>query len=117
MYADQKGISHFEDVEVEFALVDFAPPAPPLFLSPFSQALQYAFGILPADWFDVWHPTPKRQFAFYLSGDVEVRVGDGELRRFRTGSVLLMEDTTGKGHIARVLGESDVLTVILQLPD
>jgi len=34
MYADKNGDSHFEDVEVAMSLVDFAPPAPPLNLSP-----------------------------------------------------------------------------------
>ncbi|MBU2536237.1 MAG: cupin domain-containing protein [Chloroflexi bacterium] len=117
IYADKEGVSHFEDVAVKLALVDFAPPAPPVFLSPFSQASQFVFGTLPADWFGVWHPTPKRQFSFFLSGEVEVQAGDGELRRFGAGSVFLMEDTIGKGHVTRVLGGSDVLVAILQLPD
>jgi hypothetical protein len=29
IYADLTGESHFKDVEVELAQVDFAPPAPP----------------------------------------------------------------------------------------
>jgi len=117
IYTDQKGISHFEDVEVELALADFAPPAPPLLISPFGQAVQYTFGILPSGWFGIQHPTPKRQFSFFLTGEVEVEAGDGELRRFGPGGVLLMEDTVGKGHVARVLGDSDVFVVIMQLPD
>ena len=43
VYADENGESHFEDVEVEFSSVDFAPPAPPLDLSAFTPATQYGF--------------------------------------------------------------------------
>ena len=117
IYADPAGISHFEDVEVEFELVDFAPPAPPLFLSSFSPALQYAFSTLPAGWYGNWHPAPHRQFSIILSGEIEVQSSDGELRRFRPGSIHLMEDTSGKGHITRVVGASDVFAAIIQLPD
>ena len=117
IYADQEGVSHFDDVEVELALADFAPPAPPLYVSPFRQALLYAFGTLPADWYGIQHPAPKRQFSFFLTGEVEVQAGDGEIRRFGSGSVLLMEDTNGKGHVARVIGETEASVVLMQLPD
>jgi hypothetical protein len=30
----------------------------------------------------------------------EVTAGDGEVRRFGLGSIVLMDDLTGKGHIA-----------------
>jgi hypothetical protein len=33
IYCDAGGVSHFEDVQVEVAPVDFAPPAPPLNLA------------------------------------------------------------------------------------
>lgn len=116
-YADSTGISHFEDVEIELEQANFAPPAPPIFLSSFNPALQYAFVTLPAGWYGDWHPAPKRQFSLILSGEIEVQTGDGELRRFKTGSIHLMEDTNGKGHIARVVGKSDVFAAVIQLPD
>jgi len=116
-YTDAAGISHFEDVEIELEQTDFAPPAPPLFLSSFSSALQYAFGTLPAGWYGNWHPAPHRQFSILLSGEIEVQSGDGELRRFSPGSIHFMEDTSGKGHITRVVGTSDAFAAIIQLPD
>jgi len=45
VYADENGESHFEDVEVEFSPVDFAPPAPPLDLSAFAPATQSEMSI------------------------------------------------------------------------
>jgi hypothetical protein len=48
---------------------------------------------------------------------MEVRVSDGEERRFGAGSVVLVEDTAGKGHVSRVVGSADVVTAVIQLPD
>ncbi len=116
IYTDSNGESHFEDVEVELKQVDFAPPAPPVFLSSFSPATQYAFISGPAGWYGDWHPAPQRQVFFYLSGELEAEVSDGEVRRFGPGSVVLVEDTTGKGHTSRVVGASSVLMAVVQLP-
>ena len=117
IYADPAGESHFEDVEVELAQVNFAPPAPPLDLSSFSPALQYAFCSFPAGWRGDWHPTPQRQIFFILSGEIAVQVGDGEVRHFRAGSPVLLEDATGKGHVSWVMSKTDVLSAVVQLPN
>ena len=115
VYADENGESHFEDVEVEFSSVDFAPQAPPLDLSAFAPATQYGFLRAPAGWLGDWHPAPRRQIIFYLAGEIEAEVSDGEVRRFGPGSVTLVEDTTGKGHKSHVAGTSDVLSAVVQL--
>lgn len=121
IYADADGESHFEDVDVQLQEVDFAPPAPPLSLSSFKPATQYGFVVFSADrysdWHDSWHPTPQRQLFFVVSGIGEVEVSDGEVRRFGPGSVVLLEDTTGKGHRNKAGSSDDVLTAVVQLPD
>jgi hypothetical protein len=38
-----------------------------------------------------------------LDGAVEIEVGDGAVRRFGTGEVLLVEDTDGRAHKARAV--------------
>jgi hypothetical protein len=45
MYADADGVSHFEDVDVEFALGDYSPPTPPVYVSPFAPAFVLKSGI------------------------------------------------------------------------
>lgn len=47
---------------------------------------------------------PKRQYGITLSGHVEIETGDGTIRRFGPGDVMLAEDTTGRGHLTRVVG-------------
>ncbi len=117
LYTDPTGETHLEDVEVCFERVEFAPPAPPLDLSEYHASTRYAFCRFPVGWYGDWHPTPRRQVFFLLSGGMEVEVSDGEVRTIGPGSIVLLEDRTGKGHISRVIGETDVISAVVQLPD
>lgn len=115
VYTDDEGETHFDDIPVELVSVNFAPPAPALNLSEFFEAKNYGFVSAPPGWFGDWHPTPKRQVFVYISGTMEAKVSDGEVRVFGPGSVTLVEDTTGKGHTSRVIGNQEVNAVIIQL--
>lgn len=115
LYSDEHGESHFADVEIDLTLTDYAPPAPPLELSTTTPANQFGFMNAPAGWASDWHPSSARNIFFVLRGEWEVTASDGETRRFSTGSVLLVEDTTGKGHTSRVVSQTDSLAVIVQL--
>jgi hypothetical protein len=116
IYTDPMGETHYEEVKVPLAPIDFAPPTPPLHLSAFHTATQYGFCRFPAGWIGSWHPTPQRQLFGILAGVVEAQTSDGEVRRFGAGSCVLLEDTTGKGHITRVVGPTEVLSIVVQLP-
>lgn len=48
-----------------------------------------------------WHCAPQRQLIVMLDGEIEIEVTSGETRSFRTGDVILVEDTTGTGHRSR----------------
>jgi len=117
VYADQNGDTHFEDVEVGMSLTNFAPPAPPVDVSPLMPSTIVAFLSAPAGWYGPPHPAPRRQFLFVLTGELEGAVSDGEVRRVGPGSVMLLEDTWGKGHSTRVVGKDSALGAIVQLPD
>jgi quercetin dioxygenase-like cupin family protein len=116
VYADQSGDTHFEDVDIDMPLADFAPPAPRVHLSAFVESAGVGFLCLPRGWTSPPHSSPRRQFVFVLSGEGEAEVSD-EVRRVGPGAVVLLEDTTGKGHIARVIGDKDVLLAVVQLPE
>jgi quercetin dioxygenase-like cupin family protein len=113
LYASEDGESHFEQVEVELSLADYAPPAPPLKLSDTRAATQFGVMEAPAGWTSDWHPSSARNLFVVLSGEWEVTASDGESRRFDEGSVLLVDDTRGKGHTSRVISESLALMVKL----
>ena len=54
-----------------------------------------------ADYDYDWHCAPQRQLIVLLDGAIEIEVGSGEKRRFSGGDILLVEDTTGRGHRTR----------------
>jgi hypothetical protein len=116
IYCDATGESHFEDVSVPVAPVNLAPPAPPLNLAAPMRAERVILGEVPPAWASTWHPAPQRQFYFQLSGTLEVKVSDGQVRQFSPGSLVLLEDTMGEGHCTRVLGSAVVKAVFVQLP-
>ena len=49
------------------------------------------------------HVAPRRQLAVILMGVLEVECGGGEVQRFGPRTIVLLEDTTGAGHITRVV--------------
>jgi hypothetical protein len=116
LYADIEGDTHFEEVEFEFERTDLVPPAPPVFMTRLATADRYGFELVPAGWRGDPHPVPQRLLAVYLSGTGTIEASDGEVRELVPGTILLAEDTTGKGHISRVTGEEDMLVLIVILP-
>jgi hypothetical protein len=54
---------------------------------------------------------------FHLAGQVEGETSDGERRVIGPGTIVLLEDTTGRGHRSRVLGTEHVVIGVVQLED
>jgi len=63
---------------------------------------------------DDWHCAPRRQYVITLSGRGEIEVAGGKKIISAPGHIDLVEDTTGKGHITKIVGTEDRVT--LQLP-
>jgi len=63
-----------------------------------------------------WHVAPRRQFIICLTGEAEVTAGSGEVRHLKPGGVLLVEDTSGKGHITRSVGSVDHIAIVVPAP-
>ncbi len=116
IWADEDGESHFEDIEPAFMETDFVPPAPPVLLTPQEPADGYVIERVPPGWHGDWHPAPGRVLAIYLTGLGDIESSDGEVRSLEPGTILLAEDTTGKGHATRVTGTEEMLVVIIALP-
>lgn len=118
LFTDEHGESHFEEIDVALMPVDFAPPAAPLNVGTLFSAARCSFLHVPVDWHgQILHPSPQRQLLCNLRGEFEVTSSDGAVRRFPAGSVLLLEDTTGKGHSTRVTSDDDVLLIAVTLAD
>lgn len=115
IYSDPAGDSHFEDIDLELKSVDIAPPAPPVNLSAAMESERVILMSFPPGWHGDWPPAPRRQLSFQLSGELEVQVSDWGIRAFPDGSISLLEDVSGKGHVTRVLGDVEVRGAIVQL--
>ncbi len=115
IYASSDGESHFGDSELEFAPDDFAPPAPPLDTTEFVKAKNFGYIRCPPGWFGDWHPSPERQVMLVLTGTWELSVSDGETRILTPGSITILDDTEGKGHQTRIVGENDGIVAVVQL--
>jgi quercetin dioxygenase-like cupin family protein len=64
-----------------------------------------------------WHNAPRRQYVITLSGQGEVELAGGKKIHMSPGNIELAEDTTGKGHITRTIGNEDRITLTLPLSD
>ena len=110
VYADERGESHFADQEVE--LRDAGPIG---HLSEPVPAKSVMFRRNDPGYDYDWHVAPQRQFIILLDGVIEIEVSDGARRTFRGGEVLLVEDTTGRGHRTRHLEPRERRSVFIVL--
>ncbi len=98
LYVDERGESHFDEVEVELTESTRAGR-----LSARVPATGIIFLEVPPDYDLDWHPAPRRQYIINLDAGVQLTASDGETRRIGAGEVILVEDTWGKGHRSRAV--------------
>jgi len=67
--------------------------------------------------FSDYHTAPRRQYVVNLSGIAEFETADGSKRRLVPGDVLVAEDLTGHGHIARSVGTEFRVSLAVPLAD
>jgi len=115
IYSDASGVSHFQDVTVQAA----GAPSAGVVTSDAVPVTGLIFRRVCAGSSPAWHVAPRRQFIVHVAGEVDVEVSDGEVRRFSPGSVVLVEDTHGTGHITRAVDgmPRTTLFIALQEPD
>lgn len=115
LYASEDGESHVEDIEATYSSIVYAPPAPALDVSEPVDATRHVMMRFPVGWTSELHPTPRRQLFVVLSGVLEGETSGGTVMTFKAGDVLLMEDTTGKGHTVKTIGGEDALALMVHL--
>ena len=98
LYVDDKGISHFRDIEVEWA-----ETTPGGQLSKRLPATGIIFRKVQPTYDLDWHPAPRRLYIINLDAGVEITAGVGEARVIGAGEVILVEDVTGQGHKSKAI--------------
>ena len=58
---------------------------------------------------------PRRQYVISLAGGISITASDGETRHIGAGEIVLVEDTTGKGHITRSSGDKPRHTIFVPI--
>jgi hypothetical protein len=113
IYADANGETHMEEIDVSLRPREIFKGNLPLRISDTLAASGCSFCRVPAGMREVnWHNPPRRKLVIWLTGEVEFQTSDGDIRRVMAGSVVLAEDTTGKGHISRHPAEGQLLVFV-----
>jgi quercetin dioxygenase-like cupin family protein len=113
VYADAKGASHFREEHFDFS--------PGRDGDSFIHVLGAKGGAtllrLKAGAVEDWHNAPQAWYLVVLQGASEVTTSDGQVRQFGPGSVILLDDTVGKGHQTRVVGKVDHIAAVIPVLD
>lgn len=112
LYCDPNGESHLEDCDLVMQEQDYAPPADPLLVSEHFPASAFHIIEMPVGWVGNWHHAPHRQWLTLLAGTAEIRASDGAQRTLRTGDLLLVEDTVGRGHYDLNTGDTPMVLAV-----
>jgi hypothetical protein len=111
VYSDSNGDSHFEEVSIplqeagSIGRLSATIPANGVIFREVEPTYDWNF-----------HTAPQKQYIILLDGEIEIETSLGEKRNFKAGEVLLMEDTTGKGHKTRNLQPIKRKSIFITLP-
>lgn len=111
VYSDSKGDSHFEEIHIPLKdagnigkLSDVLPASGMIF-----REVEPTY-----DW--DFHTAPQKQYIILLDGEIEIETSLGDKRIFKAGEILLVEDTTGKGHKTKNLQPLKRRSLFITLP-
>lgn len=93
IYNDNNGDSHFEDVNIllsDHGIIGQLSEIYPV------KSVQFRENGPDYNW--DFHTAPDRQFIILLDGEIEITTSLGEVRNFKGGDIILVEDIKGKGH-------------------
>ena len=112
IFTGPDGKTHAEQIDVKLA-----PGGGSGELSEMAKVTGLQFRRQAPNYFQDWHPAPRRQYVITLSGQGEVELDGGKKIPLGPGHILLAEDVTGKGHISRGVGSEDRISLFIPLAD
>lgn len=111
LFSDSNGDSQFGEMQVELKDAGMIGR-----LSEEIPAKGIIFREVDKDYDWTFHNAPQRQFLILLDGEIEIETSLGEKRIFKDGDILLLEDTTGKGHRTRNTKAIKRKSIFITLP-
>jgi hypothetical protein len=112
IFTGPDGKTHAEQIDVKLA-----PGGGSGELSEMAKVTGLQFRRQAPNYFQDWHPAPRRQYVVTLSGQGEIELDGGKKIPLGPGHILLAEDVTGKGHISRGVGSEDRISLFIPLAD
>lgn len=110
VYSDVNGHSHFKDISIpltakgEIGFLSEAEKAGTILFRKVTGSYNYDF-----------HNAPERQYIVLMDGAIEIETSLGDKRIFNAGQVLLVEDTTGKGHRTKNINDAVRSSIFITL--
>jgi quercetin dioxygenase-like cupin family protein len=113
LYTGADGVSHFERVPAKFS------PAPDASQGveqsePLLTTKSYLVRCAPG-FFSDWHNADVRRYVITISGRAEIEITGGQKFIAQPGDVAFAEDLTGKGHIFRVIGNTEWVAMFVDM--
>lgn len=112
IYSDSNGNSHFEEITIPLEEAGSIGK-----LSAVYPAKGVVFREVEPTYDWNFHTAPQKQYIILLDGEIEIETSLGDKRIFKAGEVLLVEDTTGKGHKTRNLQPIKRKSLFITLPE
>ena len=111
LYSASNGVTRFEDVFIplndagEIGKLSAGLPVSSIIFREVEATYDYDF-----------HNAPQAQYLVLIDGAIEIETSLGEKRQFKSGDVLLLEDTEGKGHRTRNLQPIKRRSIFITVP-
>jgi quercetin dioxygenase-like cupin family protein len=112
LYTGPDGQTHAEDMDLKLIA---RPGAELQEQSEMFKAVGARFVRAAPGYFEDWHNPERRQYLITISGRGEIEVAGGQKIPLVPGRIVLVEDTTGKGHRTRTLGNEDRVSINVPL--
>ena len=118
LYTDTDGRAKFREEEVPLA-----EGTPQSMLSALFPSAGYQLRESPVGFRSEWHCTPRPQWVFVLSGEMQIGLQDGSVRSFQAGEHFFSADTLPEGarfdpkvhgHWSRQAGDNPLVTLFVK---
>ena len=96
IWSDAAGDTHIEEIKLSDKKRAKIPGA----------LVDFHLGAVPPEAATKLHAAPDHEFAVTVSGTIDLQASDGSKAHLAAGDIAYLDDTTGKGHTAKVEGGS-----------
>ena len=115
LFSGPDGESYYDTIEFPESMANAPPPAAPHWFTLPETAKSWVHIRCPAGWDGGLHPAPRRQIVICTAGSIRVTSSLGDARELKPGDAVLLEDTTGKGHVSEVSSAIDFQAAAVRL--